>query len=39
VLELEGQRCNDSMSGETFPTRVSVTLNGRILQGCGRALH
>lgn len=39
VLELEGQRCNDSMSGETFPTRVSVTLNGRILRGCGRALH
>lgn len=39
VLELKGQLCKDTMSGETFPTRVSVTLNGRILRGCGRALH
>jgi uncharacterized membrane protein len=39
LLELKGQQCQDTMSGETFPTRVSVTLNGRVLQGCGRALH
>jgi uncharacterized membrane protein len=39
TLELKGQRCKDTMSGEIFPTRVSVTLNGRILKGCGRALH
>ncbi len=38
-LELKGQRCKDTMSGEIFPTRVSVTLNGRNLRGCGRALH
>ncbi len=38
-LELKGQRCTDTMSGEIFPTRVSITLNGRILRGCGRALH
>ena len=39
LLELKGQRCTDTMSGETFPTRVSATLNGRVLRGCGRALH
>lgn len=39
LLELKGARCVDTMSEEIFPTRVSVTLNGQVLQGCGRALH
>ncbi|MGE0044185.1 MAG: YbaY family lipoprotein [Hyphomonadaceae bacterium] len=30
--------CQDSMSGETFPARVTVVLNGRALSGCGRSL-
>jgi uncharacterized membrane protein len=39
LLELKGTQCMDTMSGEMFPTRVSVTLNGRVFQGCGRALY
>jgi uncharacterized membrane protein len=41
VLEvrLEGSECRDTMSGETFETTVTVTLDGRTLRGCGRALH
>lgn len=30
--------CADSMSGESFPTTVSVTLDGTTYQGCGRPL-
>ncbi len=39
VLELVGQTCHDSMSGEAFETKVVVTWQGRTLRGCGRALH
>lgn len=39
VVLLRGRACRDSMSGESFDTQVVVTLEGRILQGCGRALH
>lgn len=39
TVVLEGGSCRDSMSGEAFETRVTVTLDGRTLRGCGRALH
>lgn len=31
--------CRDSMSGERFETSVELQLDGKLLQGCGRALH
>jgi len=37
VLEAGG--CRDSMSGDAFETTVTLTLDGRALRGCGRALH
>jgi len=39
TLELIGDRCSDSMSGEAFETKVVVSWQGRTLRGCGRALH
>ena len=39
TLELIGDPCHDSMSGEAFATKVVVTWQGRTLRGCGRALH
>jgi uncharacterized membrane protein len=38
-LEVTGQRCIDSMSGESFDAKVVVTWRGQVLQGCGKALH
>ena len=35
---IEGKPCTDSMSGEKFQTTVTVTLDGKTYQGCGRAL-
>ena len=35
---IEGKPCTDSMSGENFEVTVTVTLAGKKLQGCGRAL-
>ena len=35
---IEGKPCTDTMSGESFETTVTVTLDDRVLQGCGRAL-
>jgi putative lipoprotein len=35
---IEGKPCNDVMSGEPFPTTVTVTLEGKTYRGCGRAL-
>ena len=35
---IEGKACSDTMSGENFETTVTVTLDDRVLQGCGRAL-
>jgi putative lipoprotein len=29
--------CQDAMSGETFPAQVTVVVNARTLQGCGRS--
>ncbi len=36
---IEGRQCRDSMSGESFGATVSVTLDQKKYQGCGRALH
>ena len=36
---LEGKRCRDSMSNHSFETKVTIKLNGKIYQGCGKALH
>jgi putative lipoprotein len=38
-LRLQSRPCRDSMSGELFETTVTVNLDGRTFQGCGRALH
>ena len=39
VVLLSGSPCTDSMSGESFETTVTVTLDGKEYHGCGRALH
>ena len=36
---IDGRSCNDSMSGETFETTVTVTLDRKEYRGCGKALH
>jgi putative lipoprotein len=38
VLTLAPGPCEDTMSGETFDTTVTVTIDGQTLHGCGRAL-
>ena len=39
ILMISGEACLDSMSGEGFSSKATVTLDGKILRGCGRALH
>jgi uncharacterized membrane protein len=39
ILIISGEACLDTMSGEEFSSKATVTLDGKILQGCGRALH
>jgi membrane-bound inhibitor of C-type lysozyme len=39
TVRLSGAACKDSMSGESFETTVQITLEGRVYQGCGQALH
>jgi membrane-bound inhibitor of C-type lysozyme len=39
TILIEGKPCQDTMSGEEFDSTVTVTLDGRTLLGCGRALH
>lgn len=39
TLTISGEACRDSMSGEEFSSSATVTLDGKTLQGCGRALH
>ena len=39
ILMISGEACLDSMSGEEFSSKATVTLDGKILRGCGRALH
>ncbi|MDO3376833.1 MliC family protein [Geoalkalibacter halelectricus] len=35
-LRIDREPCQDSMSGERFPTRAELQLNGDVLRGCGR---
>lgn len=35
----KGRECQNTMSGERFPTTVTVRLNRDVLRGCGTALH
>ncbi|HSO06072.1 MAG TPA: MliC family protein [Pelomicrobium sp.] len=39
VVLLEARECRDTMSGERFPTTVTVHLNREVLRGCGTPLH
>jgi len=39
VISLEGKRCVDTMSGAQFETTVTVIIDNRQLNGCGKALH
>lgn len=39
TIVIEAVPCRDSMSGEPFSSRVTLNLDGRRLQGCGRPLH
>ncbi len=36
---LEARRCADTMSGAQFETTVTVMIDGKQLNGCGKALH
>ena len=39
TVDIESAPCRDSMSGEAFSSRVTLSLDGRELHGCGRPLH
>lgn len=39
LVTVEDRGCTDVMSGESFPTRVMVKLDGRDYTGCGRDLE
>ena len=39
VIEIQGDRCSDSMSGEVFESAVKVEFQGKTYRGCGRTLH
>ncbi len=36
---ISGKPCRDTMRGDDFESTVTVTLDGKRYQGCGRALH
>lgn len=38
TIEIRGERCTDSMSGEEFEVTVTIKQTDRELRGCGRAL-
>jgi len=38
-VTIVGRRCRDTMSDEVFETTVTVILDGKTYQGCGKALH
>lgn len=38
-ITLVGKRCQDSMTGLWYPTRVRIELDGKTYRGCGKALH
>jgi len=39
IVLIERAPCQDTMSGERFESRVTLTVDGRELNGCGRPLH
>lgn len=39
TIEIRGEPCTDTMSGEEFDVSVFVTVDERRLRGCGRALY
>jgi uncharacterized membrane protein len=39
MVTIEGLKCTDIMSGENFEVSVFIVLNGKQLNGCGRALY
>ncbi len=39
VIEIRGEPCRDTMSGEEFSVSVTIKLIDGSLEGCGRALH
>jgi putative lipoprotein len=39
TIVLEARDCRDNMSGERFPTTVTVRLDRDVLRGCGTPLH
>lgn len=39
IVLLEARECRDNMSGERFPTTVTVHLDRDVLRGCGTPLH
>ncbi|WP_240454089.1 MliC family protein [Halomonas sp. NO4] len=38
TLELEAKACFDSMSGQPFPARVTLTIDGETYRGCGQGI-
>lgn len=38
-IEISAERCHDTMSGESFESRVVIHWRGQVLRGCGRSLH
>lgn len=38
IVEIRGELCTDTMSGESFEVTVTIIQTDRELQGCGRAL-
>lgn len=39
AVRIVGRHCRDTMSGEVFETIVTVILDAKKYQGCGKALH
>ena len=39
TLKIVGKNCHDTMSDEKFESTVEINLDGKVLRGCGRALH
>ncbi len=38
-IEITAEMCHDTMSGESFDSRVVIHWEGQVLRGCGRPLH
>ncbi len=38
-IEIEGKRCQDTMSDDTYESTVTITIDGKQYSGCGKALH